>query len=188
MSRSGALVLVLIAGALVLAWWGDWLDDAFDPDTIRAAVLDAGIWGPALFIGIAMASFTVFLLAPVVWVSVALWPVPEAFAYSFAASLLASFITYATTFALGRDWARARIPARLMAWEQRLEARPVFAQVALRSLLWANPLVDILVAVSRVTPRAYFLGTILGLVGPTAFQVGIAAGGGALLSRLFAST
>lgn len=188
MSRSGVFVLVLIAAAVAFAWWGDWLDDAFDPETIRAAVLDAGIWGPALFIAIAMASFTIFLLAPVVWVSVALWPIPEAFAYSFAASVLASFITYAATFALGRDWARTRIPERLIAWEQRLEARPVFALVTLRSLLWANPLVDILVAVSRVPPRAYLVGTILGLIGPTAFQVGVAAGGGALLGRLFAHT
>lgn len=180
--RSLAIGAVLLLAALV--WWNDVFGDLLAPESVQAAVEHAGIWGPVLYMALAAASFVVFLLAPVVWVSVALWPVPEAFAYSFTAALLASLATYALTFALGRDWARQRVPPRLARWEERLEARPVLALVALRALLWANPLVDVLVAVSRVPPRAYITGTLLGLLWPTAFQIGIAAGGGALLNSL----
>lgn len=178
----------LIAGLSLLlgaAYWnGDSLQRWLSPDAVQAAVAGAGAWGPALYVVLAMASFTVFLLSPVVWVATALWPVPWAFAYSFVAALLASLLTYGLTFVLGREWARARVPASISQWEARLEARPIWALVLIRFWLWANPLVDMLVAVSSVPPRAYVLGTLLGLLWPTAFQIGLGAGGGALLSSV----
>lgn len=181
--RSAVLALLGLLVAMLL-----WQREAFlgwlSPEAMQAAVAEAGAWGPALYIALAMASFTVFLLAPAVWVATALWSVPWAFAYSFLAALLASFLTYGLTFALGRDWARARVPARLEQWEARLEARPVWALVLIRFWFWANPLVDMLVAISRVPTPAYVSGTVLGLLWPTAFQVGLGAGGGALIASI----
>jgi len=178
-----AIAAILLA-LLAAAWWHGWTEDLFAAEHIRELVQDAGIWGPVVYIALAGASFTVFLLAPVVWVSVALWPIPWAFAYSFIAALLASLLTYAATFAIGRDWARQRVPANLARWEERIERRPILAIVAMRALLWANPFVDMFAAISRVSTRAYVFGTVLGLVGPTAFQVILGAGGGALVSTL----
>lgn len=175
-----AVLLLLVAGA----WAGGVFDSLQDVEAIRAAVESAGPWGPVLYILVAMASFAVFLLSFPVWAAAAIWPVHVAFAYSFIASVLGSVLTYALTYGLGREWARERVPQSLAAWEERLEARPVFALLTLRFLLWANPLVDMLLAVSRVPTRAYLVGTILGLLGPTAFQVGIGAGGSAALGYL----
>jgi uncharacterized membrane protein YdjX (TVP38/TMEM64 family) len=175
-----AVVLVLAAGA----WATGLLDRLQDVDAIRATIEAAGAWGPVLYIAVAMASFAVFLLSFPVWAATVIWPLPEAFAYSFIASLLGSVLTYGLTFALGRTWARERVPQSLAAWEARLEARPFVALVTLRFLLWANPLVDMLLAVSRVPPRTYLLGTAVGLLWPTAFQVGVGAGGGAAIAWL----
>ncbi len=177
----GGVVAVLALAAL---WQADQVEQWLAPDVIQARVEAAGAWGPLVYILLAMASFLVFLLAPVVWVATALWSPPVAFAYSFIAALVASLLTYGMTFALGRDWARARVPESFAQWEARLEARPIAALVAIRFWLWANPFVDMLVAVSRVPTSAYVAGTILGLLWPTAFQVAMGAGGGAILSRL----
>ena len=173
---------VAIAGLLL--WATGVLDGLQDVDAIRARVDAAGAWGPALYIAVAIAGYAVFVLSFPVWASVALWPLPLAFAYSFAAALLGSLLTYGLTFLLGRRWARERVPQSLAAWEARLEARPVVALVTLRFLLWANPLVDMLLAVSRVPPRAYLIGTVVGLVWPTAFQIALGAGGGIVLTML----
>lgn len=179
--------IVILAGVLLLAagaWATGLLDQLQDVDAIRATIKAAGVWGPVLYIAVAMASFTVFLLSFPVWAATAIWPLPEVFAYSFIASLLGSVLTYGLTFALGRSWARERVPQSLAVWEARLEARPFVALVTLRFLLWANPLVDMLLAVSRVPTRSYLIGTAVGLLWPTAFQVGIGAGGGAAIAWL----
>jgi len=184
MAQRGVAVLIIVLVLVGLAWAGGVFDGLQDIDAIRAAIEDAGAWGPPLYILAAMAAFTVFMLSFPVWAAAAVWPPHLAFAYSFAAAILGSMLVYCLTVALGRAWARERVPPSLALWEARLEARPIVALVSLRLLLWANPLVDMLLAVSRVPPRDYVIGTVLGLAGPTAFQVGMGAGGSALLSHL----
>lgn len=184
MSARAASLLAIALLLAVVAWASGVFDRLQDIEAIRATVEAAGFWGPALYIVVAIASYYVFALSFPVWASVALWPIPIAFLYSFAASLLGSVLTYVVTFALGRNWARERVPQSLAAWEERLEARPIVALVTLRFLLWANPLVDMLLAVTRVTPRDYLIGTILGLLWPTAFQIAMGAGGGMAIGFL----
>jgi uncharacterized membrane protein YdjX (TVP38/TMEM64 family) len=137
-----------------------------------------------VFIGVAAALFAVFMLAPPVWAAATLWPLPVAFAYSLIAALVASIATYLLTRRLGRAWARDRIPASIRSWEERLESRPLLTVFLLRQLLWANPLVDMLVAVTRIPVRTYMAGTFVGLVPPTAFHVLVGAGGLELAGRL----
>jgi uncharacterized membrane protein YdjX (TVP38/TMEM64 family) len=72
---------------------------------------------------------------------------------------------------VGQSWAQQHVPDRLHRYEERLAEHPFLTILLLRILLWANPLVDLLVGVSRVSFSAYLLGTIAGLVPATAFQV-----------------
>lgn len=177
-------VLALIALAAVLVWWSGVLGDLADPELLRARVAAAGAWGPLLFVGMAVALFAVFMLAPAIWAAPLLWPLPEALTYSLIAALAGSVGTYWLTRQLGRQWARRRIPPRVRRWEERLEARPLATVVVLRLLLWANPLVDMLIAVNPMPVRTYMLGTCVGLVPPTAFHVALGAGGGMAIGLL----
>jgi len=176
MKKSTVVVAVVIV-LLLAAWATGLLGQLTQPEVIRQHVAAAGPWGPFLFIAIAVALFGVFMLAPAIWAAGALWPLPEALFYSFVAAWIASVGTYALTRQLGRDWTRGRIPPSIRRWEARLESRPFLTVMTLRFLLWANPLVDMLVAVTEIPVRVYMLSTLLGLVPPTLFHVLVGAGG-----------
>jgi uncharacterized membrane protein YdjX (TVP38/TMEM64 family) len=177
MKRPAVLIFAVVAALLVIAWSGGWLAVFTDREAIQATIAQAGFWGPLLFIALALGMFAAFMLAPVVWASTAVWPLPLAFTYSFAASLLASVITYAAARRLGQDWAQDRVPASIQRWEERLRVHPFSTIIALRMLLWANPLIDVFAAVARVPTRTYLLASVVGLLPPTAFQILLGAGG-----------
>jgi uncharacterized membrane protein YdjX (TVP38/TMEM64 family) len=182
--RRAVLVLAFVAVVGVVAWAAGLLDELTNPEMIRQRVLTAGAWGPVLFILLAVGSFAVFMLAPVIWVAGALWSLPEALSYSWIAAMTGSVATYVITRQLGRSWARERIPASIRLWEERLEARPFATVMALRLLLWANPLVDMLVAVTAIPVRIYLIGTGIGMLVPTVFHVLIGAGGVEMMDRM----
>lgn len=182
--RRAVQILALAALLVGVAWATGLLGELTDPELIRRRVVAAGAWGPFLFILLAVASFAVFMLAPVIWVAGALWSLPEAFSYSWIAAMIGSVGTYVITRQLGRSWARERIPASIRLWEERLEARPFATVMALRLLLWANPLVDMLVAVTGIPVRIYLIGTTIGMLVPTVFHVLVGAGGVEMLNRM----
>jgi uncharacterized membrane protein YdjX (TVP38/TMEM64 family) len=177
-------ILAFVAMLLGVAWATGLLGELTDPEAIRRRVLAAGAWGPVFFILLAVGSFTVFMLAPVIWVAGALWSLPEAFSYSWIAAMVGSVGTYAITRKLGRSWARERVPASIRLWEQRLEARPFATVMTLRVLLWANPLVDMLVAVTEIPVRTYLIATAIGMLMPTIFHVLVGAGGVELMNSM----
>jgi len=163
-----AAAVLTVVGAL---WASGSLTNLTDAERIQELVAEAGPFGPLVFILVAMLLFTVFLLGPPVWASGAIWPLPLAILYSFVASLAASLLTYGFARLLGQSWAQKHVPDKLRRYEDRLEARPTLTVLLLRILLWANPFVDLLVGVSRVSFSAYLLGTLIGLAPTTAFQV-----------------
>ncbi len=184
MKKPTVLVLALVAALLLLAWSGEWLDAFTDQAAIQATIAQAGIWGPLLFIALALGMFAAFMLSPIVWASTAVWSLPLAFSYSFAAALLASVLTYAAARWLGQAWTQDRVPASIQRWEARLRAHPFTTIVALRLLLWANPLLDVFAAVARVPARTYLFASIVGLVPTTLFQILLGAGGITIAGRL----
>ncbi len=184
MKKPAVLIVALVAALLLLAWSGEWLDTLTDREAIQGTIARAGIWGPLLFIALALGMFAAFILSPLVWAATAVWPLPLAFAYSFVAALLASVLTYATASWLGQAWAQDRVPASIQRWEERLRAHPFTTIIALRLLLWANPLLDVFAAVARVPARTYVLASIVGLVPTTLFQILLGAGGITIAGRL----
>jgi uncharacterized membrane protein YdjX (TVP38/TMEM64 family) len=183
--RIRVFLAVCVCLAVLLLWWSGAASGLSDSDRIRRVVEDAGILAPIVFVLVTTASFWVFLLIPPVWASATLWPLPVAFALSFAACMLGSVLAYVAARQLGPEWAERRIPAGIRRHQERLEARPLAAIVMLRLVLWANPFADLLIAFSRVSLRSYLVGTVIGLVPPTAGHVLLAAGGFELVGRLF---
>jgi len=166
----------LAAALLITAWTMGWLDALADPEAIRARVAAAGAFGPLVYISLATVLSLVFLYAPAVWASAALWPLPLAFGYSIVAAVLASVVAYAAFFRLRGDSAEDRVPTSIKRWEERLRAQPLSTIIALRLLLGANPMVDLFSAVTRIPTRTYLLATGVGLILPTIFHVFVGAG------------
>jgi len=177
MRKIPVLILAVVAALLALAWRGGVLGAVTNPEAIKATILQAGMWGPLVFFALAMGMFAAFMLAPLIWAATAIWPLPVAYSYSFGATLLASVLTYGVAYRLGQDWAQDRVPASIRRWEERLRAHPFSTILALRMLLWANPLIDLFAAVTGISTRRYLLATVIGLVPTTAFQILLGVGG-----------
>jgi len=184
MSKRSALGLASIAALLAIAWSSGKLDAFTKPSAIQQMIEHAGMWGPLLFIALAIGMFAAFMLAPVVWAATVVWPLPLAFSYSFGASLFASLLTYGTARRLGQEWAQGRVPPSMQRWEGRVRSHPFSTIIALRILLWANPLIDLFAAVTRVPTRTYLLATVIGLIPTTAFQILLGAGGISVAGQL----
>lgn len=175
--RSRAPLVGCIGLAVIAVWWIASASGLGDAERIRGLVEDAGSLAPIVFVLLTTALFWAFLLVPPVWASVAIWPLPVAFALSFTACMLGSLIMYLVARRLGPDWAERRVPAAIRRHQARLEARPLTTIVLLRIVLWANPFADLLIALSRIPLRTYLVGTAIGLVPPTAGHLLLAAGG-----------
>jgi len=182
--RRIVLVASLVASVALVLWASGGWDLLTNQEALRVAVEDSGVWAPLVYLALCGAAFATFLLSGPVWVSPFLWDWPIAFAYSYAACVLASITTYALARAFGHDWVQARVPPGLRSYEARLENRPLVTVLLLRLLLWANPLVDMLLAVSQVPLRSYLTATLLGLLPTTAFQVWLGVAGLGLAADL----
>lgn len=177
MKKSSVATLAVLTALLLIGWSYDLSSTFSDPSAIQARIAEAGLWGPLVFLCLAVGMFALLMMAPVVWAATAVWPLPLAFSYSFAAALLASVFTYAAARRLDQGWQRDRIPISIQRWEDRLRAHPVSTLLALRLVLGANPLVDLFAGAAQVTARAYLLSTVVGLLVSTAFHVVLGVGG-----------
>ena len=118
------------------------------------------------------------------WVSTSLFGWALAFVYSYVAACLGSFIAYEIGRRLGRDWAQQHVPERVRSYQDRIAERPIATVLLLRTLLWANPAVDLFLAVSPIGRRQYLFGTLVGLVATTVFQMLLGAGGIEVIKRV----
>lgn len=183
--RTFQCLIVLVLAAIGATLWDTGAFQVIsDAERLRAIVEQTGAWGPLLFVLLTIAAFPLLLLGPPVWASTALWPWPLAYLYSYIACLSASLVTYALARWLVYDWARQRVSQRLRRHEERLASRPFTAVTVLRLGLWGNPLVDILIAVTRVPLHTYLTATVLGLIPATGAQILIGLGGLAMIRRL----
>ncbi len=170
----GRLRLVALASFAVVGiglWWSGTLGRMIEPERIRNLVDAAGPAAPIAFIALLIPLNPVLLAGAPIWISSTVFPLHLAIIYSIIGATVASAGTHALASYFGREWARERIPHKLHGFRDRLETNPLKAVATLRLLLWINPGVDLLMAVSQVRPRDYLLGTIIGIALPTALRV-----------------
>lgn len=171
MRRWSILLGFLLAAALAWLWSSGRLSELANPEHVAALLNDLGPFGPLLFIALIVALFPAFLIGPPIWSSSAVWPPALAVLYSTIGCILASVLFYALARSLGQGWAQQHIPDKLRRYEERLVEHPFRTVLVLRILIWANPAVDLLIGVSRVTTRDYLVATVVGLIPPTFFHV-----------------
>ncbi len=164
-------LLVVIATAAITLWWTGILGELVEPDRIRALVAAAGPAAPVAFILLLIPLNPVFLAGAPIWISSTVFPLHLAVIYSIVGAVITSAATHSLARYFGQEWATTKIPTKLHGFRNRLEKRPLRAIATLRVLLWINPGVDLLMAVSKVRMRDYLLGTALGLALPTALRV-----------------
>ncbi|MFW5925253.1 MAG: TVP38/TMEM64 family protein [Myxococcota bacterium] len=161
------LLVVVLLGALFLVGHATGLTDDMDADRVRRWVLEAGAWGVLLFLVL----FSVGELMHVpglVFVAAATYLYDGAGAILVAlfgaiTSVTVSFVVVRTVGGQPLGRIRWKFIRRMLA---HLDERPITVVFLLRLVLWLAPIVNYVLAMSRVRFREYLVGSALGLAIP----------------------
>lgn len=99
------------------------------------------------------------------------WEPPLAFGLSLAGAVGSQLVMFVFFRYVAGDWARQRLPARILRWEGHLVARPFRTAFAIRALTFGWHLSAMVIGVSRVPFWPMLGGTVLGLMVPVGFDV-----------------
>jgi membrane protein DedA with SNARE-associated domain len=165
-------VALNIAGAVAFVAF-DLRSLAAEPDRFVDMIAASGRLAPAFYLVSGTLAHFVFLNGPAVWAAPSIFSLPLAYAYALVITLGGSFLAYALAWAFGHDAVQDHVPPRIRRFEDRMEQRPLTTLLILRGLLWANPLVDVFIAVSNVSPVLYLGTSLVMLAVTTAIQIAI---------------
>lgn len=171
MKYNKLLLITIVVLLIIYLLFSDAWQYLTNTEWLRQQVEQAGWLGPLVYFLLMLITFPFFAAGPVVWVSAAIWPIPLAILYASIGSVLCGCIFFLLARALGRDSLATRIPAKVLAYEEKLEAHPWRTVIVLRVLLWVNPAVDALIGLSRISTSTYLLATTAALVPLTAIHV-----------------
>ncbi len=146
-----------------------------EPDRFVDMIENAGDLKPLAYVTAGTLAHFVLLNGPAVWAAPSLFGLPLAYAYGLVITLGGSFLAYALAWVFGHDAVQRHVPPRIRRFEERMERRPLTTLILLRVLLWANPLVDVFIAMSNVSPILYLGVSLVMLAITTAIQVAIGA-------------
>jgi membrane protein DedA with SNARE-associated domain len=144
-----------------------------EPERFVDMIEASGRLAPAFYIVSGTLANFVFLNGPAVWAAPSLFSLPLAYAYALVITLGGSFLAYALAWLFGHDAVQRHVPPQVRRFENRMEQRPLTTLLILRGLLWANPLVDVFIAVSNVSPVLYLGTSIVMLALTTGIQIAI---------------
>lgn len=156
------LVVLALAVGLVWAWSTGqlaWLDLA----GVRAMVESAGPSGRAVYV-IAFGFLQPFGVSAHLFIVAAglIWSVPEAILWTQLGLNLSSVVSYGIGRALAPDTLRARIPPRVLAWEDRLRSGGLPTVIAVRVVFFSFFPLSALMGAMRIPFRNYALGSFIG--------------------------
>lgn len=144
---------------------------------VEELLTETGVIGPLVFLAVmwctqplGIPGFVFMAPAGIVW------PYPLAITLAWIGNMGASYIAFSFARWFARDWVKARIPARMHEYDDRLESGGVRPIVLLRLVFGQLPPADWLLGVTRVSTRNFLIGTGIGIIpGVVLFVV---AGGG----------
>lgn len=168
-----ALFVVLNVAGAVLFFAFDLGALFAEPERFVELIERSGDLKPLAYVAAGTLAHFVLLNGPAVWAAPTLFGLPLAYAYGLVITLGGSFLAYALAWVFGHDAVQRHVPPRIRRFEERMEQRPLTTLLILRGLLWANPLVDVFIAISNVSPILYLGVSLVMLPLTTAIQVGI---------------
>jgi len=158
------LFVVLLLGGVGTAW-ATGLFDEVTLDTLRGLVVEAGGWGPVLFIGLfGLEGLGVVPAFPFLLTAAVVWEPMEALAINMLGALCASVVGFAYARTLGRDFIAARLPERMRRFERRIVERAIPTVIGIRLMFFVAPWAHWALGLSPVSLRTYLVGTAIGFL------------------------
>lgn len=166
-SVAGVVALVLVAAGLAAAWrWGP-LGEWINRDTLAALgerVDDSALAPFYVLGGYVLASLVAMPISLLILATAFVFGSLEAFVYALGGSVLGAAATFWIGRALGRGTVRRLAGKRLNALTRLLRRRGVLAVITVRVLPVAPfTIVNLVAGAAQVSPRDFFLGTVVGM-------------------------
>ena len=158
--------LVVSAAAVAVAWaWGTGQLDAIDLAGLRMMVESAGTSGPIVYVAAFGLLQPVGVSAHLFIVAAGLvWPAAEAILWTQLGLNLSSVMSYGFGRVLAPDALRARIPPRVLVWEDRLRRGGLTTVIAARLVFFSFFPLSALMGAMRIPFRNYAVGTFIGYI------------------------
>jgi uncharacterized membrane protein YdjX (TVP38/TMEM64 family) len=92
------------------------------------------------------------------------WPLPVAFLLAWLGAIGAGLVAFTLARMIGRDWVESRMPARLLAYDERLAERPFRTVILVRLIFFLLPLAHWFLGLSRVRLAPFVVGSAIGFL------------------------
>lgn len=138
---------------------------ALSPSVIKTRLLDAGPWGPVVFV-VAYAALQPFGFSSHAFIVAAalVWTPEIGIALSWLGTLASSTVAFVFARWMGREWVQRRLPARLRRWDDALAARGFRTVLVMRLLLFTFGPMQLMLGVSAVRFVPFLAATALGVL------------------------
>jgi uncharacterized membrane protein YdjX (TVP38/TMEM64 family) len=138
--------------------------ESLSPEAIRARLLGLGPWGPVLFVVVfgALQPFGVSAHVFIIGASL-VWSPGLGALLSWLGALAASSAAFCFARYMGRDWVQRRVPARMRAWDDRLDRDGFRTVLLLRLLFFTFGPMQLMLGVSKVRFVPFLFASALGL-------------------------
>ena len=168
--RIKAKVALLALAIGIVGWlYASGAYEAFDPDSARRWLRDAGAWGGLFFVvaysclqPLGVRSILFLLSAPMIWDPF------TAFFLSWAGTMGASIAAFGFARFVAREWVQRRLPRGIRRLDDRLVTQGLRTVLLLRLIFYTTPTLQYGLGVSRVAFGPFLLGTVLGVAPLTA--------------------
>lgn len=173
-ARIAAVVAAVVAVLFVALGGLGWVTG---DGNVERLLTETGAVGPIIFV-VVMWVTQPFGVPGVVYMVPAgvIWPTPLAIALSWVGNMGSSYIGFSFARWVARDWVKARIPARMHAFDDRLDEGGLLPVVLLRLVFGQLPPADWLLGVTKVRTPTLLVGTAVGIL--PGVVVAVVAGGG----------
>lgn len=175
--------LVLIIGSFFVY---EIARDNTDFEEVRQYLSEMGIWAPVIFIAFYTIG-TIFLPStPFMALAGIFFGFKYGLLYTIIGGLVSSLLVFAISRTLGKNWAESILEHRYMSkldnYNRKLESGAIFDLIIFRLIpIMPFNVLNILMGVSRIKPRDYLIGTLIGLIPSNLVAVYF----GDILSKIF---
>ena len=159
------VALVGVVAALVVWFYTSGAYDRADPEAMRAWIRDAGVWGGVAFVlaysllqPFGVNGLLFLLSAPLIWGPA------EALVLNWIGSVGCGLVSFLIARFVARDWVQKRLPERARRFDDRLQTHGFRTVLLLRLLFFTSPILQYALGASRVEPKPFLLGTLVGMV------------------------
>jgi len=168
-----AIILVVVLALIIISKVtpvGEW----FNLDSVTSTIKGTGLWGMLVFTGLfVLGSFMQIPAMLFVLAAILVYGQSEGTLLGYIAAVIAMTVNFLFIRMAGGNALKEIGSTRIQKILLKLEEKPVETIVILRLLLWASPVLNYVLAMTKVKSQDYIVGSTIGIIIPIVIFSGL---------------